>query len=219
MTQNNTTATIEQFLKSRYRNPITGQLDGLAVDENGDFLHYNVIIDQTFNELFKDMRLNQYVDDDFKKLFCQRFYNREIGFETFARFQVFLEQELNTDCLNLFKVRDTLKNMSLDQMNQDTNMYNDGSSKNDSHTLSISNTTPQEHLSITYDNDHDQKYGAIDYANALGEGNAKGKEDHHSYTHGWAGGQLAQRYNQLAQMEDLTFEIFNILEPLFLQVW
>ena len=93
MTQNNTTATIEQFLKSRYRNPITGNLDGLAVDENGDFLHYNVIIDQTFNELFKDMHLNQYVDDDFKKLFCQRFYNREIGFETFARFQVFLEQD------------------------------------------------------------------------------------------------------------------------------
>ena len=36
---------------------MTGRLDGLAVDENGDFLHYNTIIDQTYNELFKDMEL------------------------------------------------------------------------------------------------------------------------------------------------------------------
>jgi hypothetical protein len=57
MTQNHTTTTIERFLKSRYRNPVNNQLDGLALDEDGNFLHYNKIIDQTYNELFKDMHL------------------------------------------------------------------------------------------------------------------------------------------------------------------
>ena len=47
MTQNNTTATIGTFLKSRYRNPLNGKLDGLAVDEDGNFLHYNTIINAT----------------------------------------------------------------------------------------------------------------------------------------------------------------------------
>ena len=57
LTQSNLTATIASFLKSRYKNPLTGQLDGLAVDEEGEFLHYNTIIDQTYNELFKGMNL------------------------------------------------------------------------------------------------------------------------------------------------------------------
>lgn len=78
MTQNNTTATIATFLKSRYKNPVTDKLDGLALDENGDFLHYNTIIDQTYNELFKDMELVNGVSDNFKKEFCKHFYNREI---------------------------------------------------------------------------------------------------------------------------------------------
>ena len=38
MTQNNTTATIGTFLKSRYKNPLNGKLDGLAVDEDGSIL-------------------------------------------------------------------------------------------------------------------------------------------------------------------------------------
>ena len=87
MTQSNLTVTIASFLKSRYKNPLTNQLDGLAVDEDGNFLHYNVIIDQTFNEVFKDMHLIPEVTDNFKKEFCKHFYNREIGLETFARFQ------------------------------------------------------------------------------------------------------------------------------------
>lgn len=73
MTQINTTATIATFLKSRYRNPVTGKLDGLAVDENGDFLHYNEIINQTYNELFKDMDLVSGVSDNFKRSFANTF--------------------------------------------------------------------------------------------------------------------------------------------------
>ena len=67
LTQSNLTITIATFLKSRYKNPLTGQLDGLAVDEDGNFLHYNTIIDATFDELFKDMHLTSYVDQSFKK--------------------------------------------------------------------------------------------------------------------------------------------------------
>ena len=113
MTQTNTTATIATFLKSRYRNPVSGRLDGLAVDEDGNFLHYNTIIDDTYNEFFKDMNLVDGVSENFKKEFCKHFYNREIGLETFARFQVALEDVLNNECFNLFKYLAEIRNKAI----------------------------------------------------------------------------------------------------------
>lgn len=215
MTQNNTTATIASFLKSRYRNPVTGQLDGLAVDEEGNFLHYNVIIDQTFNELFKDMRLSSYVDDDFKKEFCKHYYNREIGLETFARFQILLETSLNTKCLNLLKARAELKNKSIMDLNQSIDIKNDANANGDNQGLGIMNTTPQDRLEILFT----PKYGTIQHANALQENHGKFENENHSHTHGWSGNSLGERIDNLAQITDLTFSILNLLDDLFLQVW
>lgn len=215
MTQNNTTATIASFLKSRYRNPVTGQLDGLAVDEEGNFLHYNVIIDQTFNELFKDMRLSSYVDDDFKKEFCKHYYNREIGLETFARFQILLETSLNTKCLNLLKARAELKNKSIMDLNQSIDIRNDANANGDNQGLGIMNTTPQDRLEILFT----PKYGTIQHANALQENHGKFENENHSHTHGWSGNSLGERIDNLAQITDMTFSIFNLLDDLFLQVW
>ena len=215
MTQNNTTATIETFLKSRYRNPVNGKLDGLAVDEDGNFLHYNTIIDATFDELFKEMHLNGYVDNSFKKEFCKHFYNREIGLETFARFQILLENSLNTKCLNLLKGRFEVLNKTLNELNQSIDIANKSKGKGDNQGLGIVNTTPQDRLEILFT----EKYGVIDYANTLQENHGKFETENESNTSGWSGGSLGERIDALANLTDLTYAIFNELDELFLQVW
>ena len=173
MTQNNTTATIATFLKSRYRNPVTGRLDGLALDENGDFLRYNTIIDQTYNELFKDMELVNGVSDNFKKEFCKHFYNREIGLETFARFQIALEEVLNNECFNLFKYLAEIRNKAIKDLNQSMNIDTVGNQKADGQALQIANTTPQERKEIVFTD----RYGVIEYADNLVENHQKNNAD------------------------------------------
>ena len=215
MTQNNTTATIGTFLKSRYKNPLTGKLDGLAVDEDGNFLHYNTVIDATYNELFKGMELTTYVDDSFKKEFCKHFYNREIGLETFARFQILLETSLNTKCLNLLKGRFEVLSKALSELNKSIDISNKSTGKGDNQGLGIANTTPQERLEILFT----EKYGVIDYANALQENHGKFETENNSNTSGWSGGSLGERIDALANLTELTYAIFNELDELFLQVW
>ena len=215
MTQNNTTATIATFLKSRYKNPLTGKLDGLAVDEDGNFLHYNTIIDATFDELFKEMHLNSYVDNSFKKEFCKHFYNREIGLETFARFQVLLENSLNTKCLNLLKGRFEILNKTLSELNKSMDINSKNKGKGDNQGLGIANTTPQDRLEILFT----KKYGVIEHANALQENHGKFETENESNTSGWSGASLGERIDALANLTDLTYAIFNELDELFLQVW
>ena len=215
MTQNNTTATIGTFLKSRYKNPLNGKLDGLAVDEDGNFLHYNIIIDATFDELFKDMHLTSYVDQSFKKEFCKHFYNREIGLETFSRFQILLETSLNTKCLNLLKGRFEVLNKTLDELNNSIDITNKSRGKGDNQGLGIANTTPQDRLEILFT----KKYGVIEHANALQENHGKFETENESNTSGWSGSSLGERLDALANLTDLTYAIFNELDELFLQVW
>lgn len=215
MTQNNTTATIATFLKSRYRNHVTGRLDGLAVDENGDFLHYNTIIDQAYNELFKDMELVNGVSDNFKKEFCKHFYNREIGLETFARFQIALEEVLNNECFNLFKYLAEIRNKAIKDLNQSMNIDTVGNQKADGQALQIANTTPQERKEIVFT----ERYGVIEYADNLVENHQKNNADTKSNVSGWSGSSLAERLQSNAELKDIQFQIFNICDKLFLQVF
>ena len=215
MTQNNTTATLGTFLKSRYKNPLNGKLDGLAVDEDGNFLHYNTIIDATFDELFKDMHLTSYVDQSFKKEFCKHFYNREIGLETFTRFQILLETSLNTKCLNLLKGRYEILNKTLSELNQSIDITSKNASKGDNQGLGIANTTPQDRLEILFT----KKYGVIEHANALQENHGKFETENNSNTSGWSGASLGERLDNLANLTELTYVLFNQLDELFLQVW
>lgn len=215
LTQTNITVTIASFLKSRYVNPITNQLDGLAVDENGDFLHYNVIINQTFNEIFKDMHLIADVTDDFKKEFCKHFYNREIGLETFARFQIALEETLNNECYNLFKYMRALRETSIEELNKSMNIDTTGNQKGDGQALQIVETIPQERKEIVFTD----KYGVIEYANNLVENHQKNVSDTKQNVNGWTGSSLADRYQNSAGLIDLQFQIFQICDNLFLQVW
>lgn len=215
MTQNNTTATIATFLKSRYRNLLTGRLDGLALDEKGDFLHYNIIIDQTYNELFKDMHLLDGVSDNFKKEFCKHFYNREIGLETFARFQVALEDVLNNECFNLFKYLAEIRNKAINDLNKSMDIDTVGNQKADGQALQIANTTPQERKEIVFT----ERYGVIEYADNLVENHQKNNADSKTNVSGWSGSSLAERLQNNAELMDIQFQIFNICDKLFLQVF
>lgn len=215
LTQTNMTVTIASFLRSRYVNPITNQLDALAVDENGDFLHYNVIINQTFNEIFKDMNLIADITDDFKKEFCKHFYNREIGLETFARFQLALEETLNNECYNLFKYMRALRETSIEELNKSMNIDTTGNQKGDGQALQIVETIPQERKEIVFTD----KYGVIEYANNLVENHQKNVSDTKQNVNGWTGSSLADRYQNSAGLIDLQFQIFQICDSLFLQVW
>jgi len=215
LTQNNTTATIATFLKSRYRNPITDKLDGLALDEDGNFLHYNTIIDATYNELFKDMHLIDGVSENFKKEFCKHFYNREIGLETFARFQIALEEVLNNECFNLFKYLAEIRNKTIKELNQSMNIDTIGNQKADGQALQIANTTPQERKEILFT----ERYGVIEYADNLVENHQKNNADTKSNVSGWSGSSLAERLQNNAELKDIQFQIFNICDKLFLQVF
>ena len=215
LTQSNLTATIATFLKSRYKNPLTGQLDGLAVDEEGEFLHYNTIIDQTYNELFKGMNLIPEVTDNFKKEFCKHFYNREIGLETFARFQIALEETLNNECYNLFKYMASLREKSVEDLNKSMNIDTTGQQKGDGQALQIVETRPQERKEIVFTD----KYGVIEYANNLVENHQKSEADTKTNVTGWSGSSLADRLQNGANIPDIQFQIFQVCDSLFSQVW
>ena len=215
LTQSNLTATIASFLKSRYKNPLTGQLDGLAVDEEGEFLHYNTIIDQTYNELFKGMNLIPEVTENFKKEFCKHFYNREIGLETFARFQITLEETLNNECYNLFKYMKALRETSIEELNKSMNIDTTGNQRGDGQALQIMETRPQERKEVVFT----EKYGVIEYANNLVENHQKNEADSKTNVNGWTGSSLADRLQNGASLVDLQFQIFQVCDSLFSQVW
>ena len=215
MTQSNLTATIATFLKSRYKNPLTGQLDGLAVDEEGEFLHYNTIIDQTYNELFKGMNLIPEVTENFKKEFCKHFYNREIGLETFARFQISLEETLNNECYNLFKYMKALRETSIEELNKSMNIDTTGNQRGDGQALQIMETRPQERKEVVFT----EKYGVIEYANNLVENHQKNEADTKTNVTGWSGSSLADRLHNGANIPDIQFQIFQVCDSLFSQVW
>ena len=169
MTQVNITTTIAEFLKSKYYDENTHRIAGLTVDDKGDFIHYNKIIDQTFNEVFKPMKGVDFVSDYFKKLFCQAFYNREIGFETFARFQVELEKCLKTECFNYLKLAEEARNLTIAKMNADHDNFNDSSAHADGHTLDLAKQTPQDQVEFTCTD----KYGLLRMLTVSGKDTTK----------------------------------------------
>ena len=63
------------------------------------------------------------------------------------------------------------------------------------------------------------KYGVIEYANNLVENHQKNEADTKSNVTGWTGSSLAERYQNSASLTDLQFQIFQICDSLFSQVW
>lgn len=215
MTQANITTTIAEFLKSRYVDKNTHRIAGLTVDDKGDFIHYNKIIDQTFNEVFKPMTGIDFVSDYFKKLFCQAFYNREIGFETFARFQVELEKCLKTECFNYLKLAEEARNLTIDKMNADHDNFNDSSAHSDGHSLDLAKQTPQDQVEFTFTD----KYGVITHVDSIGEGHNKNDSDSHSHDYGWGGDNYFKSLNDMSNLPDYYDMVLDICDDLFLQVW
>lgn len=163
------TITIRQFLLSHMTDEDGNQNGYLTKDNDfyGDFWSMNEVIDKTFEHVFKQMHLIIPIDDYFKKAFCKRFYNSEIGFEVWAQFITKLEDTLNTTCFNLFKFRNALMNMSEEEAKKTMNMAVTQMGNSDS--LGIANTSPQTDLNIIYPNEE----GIIKYADALQENHSK----------------------------------------------
>lgn len=163
------TITIRQYLLSHMKDESGNPNGYLTKDDDfyGDFWSMNEVIDKTFQTVFSQMQLIIPIDDYFKKAFCRRFYNSEIGFEVWAQFLTRLEDTLNTNCFNLFKFRYTLMNMSEEEAKKTMNMMTTQLGNTDA--LGIVNTSPQTDLSIIYPSDT----GTIKYADALQENHAK----------------------------------------------
>lgn len=207
--------TIRTYLLSHMTNEF-GEPNGQGVKNDGllgEFYHPNEVIDKTFYKLFENMVFYIEVDDQFKKEFCKRFYNKRIGFDTFAPFLTYLESYLNTKCYNLFKFRKKLMEMTEDEWLRTVNIQNTG--KGNQKQLAIENTSPQNDLSIIY-NDVPGS-GVIKYANALGEN--YGASDSVSTTTGSNTGPQFDLLNYFARITPIDEQIFNICEDLFYQLY
>lgn len=184
---------------------------GYTVDEKGDFYHYNEIIDETYNELFKDMNLTLEVSERFKKDFCKYFYNREIGFEVFAQFQNKLENCLNNECFNLLKNLEYIRNMSIDDMLQNINITNDGVNNSKAKNLALFENKPENRLNIIY-NQNNINETVIEYANNLNENHSLGSSDTLSHTKGFTGMNKFNALNEFNYNTDIQAQIFNIID-------
>ncbi len=90
-----------------------------------------------------------------------------------------------------------------------------GNQKADGQALQIANTTPQERKEIVFTD----RYGVIEYADNLVENHQKNNADTKSNVSGWSGSSLAERLQANAELKDIQFQIFNICDKLFLQVF
>lgn len=207
------TITIRQYLLSHMKDD-EGNANGyLTKDDDfyGDFWSMNEVIDKTYEHVFKQMNLIVPIDDYFKKAFCKRFYNSEIGFEVWAQFLTKLEDTLNTTCYNLFKFREALMSMDIDEAKKTMNMVNTQIGNSDS--LGIANTSPQTDLNIIYPNDE----GIIKYADALQENHSK-----NAGTNTTVGSNISPflAMNMYANITPIDEAIFNIIDrKCFIQVY
>lgn len=205
---------LKQFMTNDFDEPNpTGVKNN---NRQGDWYHMNEVIDKTFNRPFENMRLQTVVasaiDEEFKRAFCVRYYDREIGFDVWAPFEAYVENILNTECFNLFKFRDAIKNMTPDKWNQTgkTTTNTSGDSKN----LGIQNTSPKDDLSIIYPG---VPGDIIKYADALAEQYGNSVQSGESTTANTRPMFEQLTYNALLpSIDDL---ILNKLNKAFLQIW
>lgn len=202
--------TIRTFLLSFVEDE-NGLTDGYGVVNNGyfsDYRHYKEIIDTYYHKVFENMDLTietKYKEDieTIKRDFCKRFYNREIGYETWAQFEVALEEKLNTTCFNLLKFYNLIRDMTVEDLAQTNNSTS--TSAGDSKTLSLTSTQPQKDLSIIYDGS-----SIIRYADLIAEN--YGEQKQNANVVGSNTLPKFQLYNYFAQLPDIEEQIFNILD-------
>lgn len=186
---------------------------------NGDWAHYNEIIDEHYQKVFDNMSLTIEIKDKedietFKKDFCKRFYNSEIGFEVWAQFEVALEAALNSTCYNLLKFYNLIRNMGIEDMKETSNMKStsDAASK----LKALLNNTPKTDLAIIFDDFEQAKL--IKYADSIQEQYSNQTGNNTSIGSNTL--PLFQLYNYFAQLPDIEEQIFNILEnKIFCQIY
>lgn len=173
------------------------------LDEKGDFLHYNEIIDKHFSFVFEGMDLNEYVDTDFKKEFCKRFYNRHFN-DMWANFQIRLESFLNNDAYNLLKFKNDIRDMTPDELMATVDLGSNGKTKNGG--IGIVENTPKQDLKILYPSGK----GLIKHASQLQESFGNGSSE--GTTKGYSGTGKGFQLMALALMEDTQAIIFSLAD-------
>lgn len=209
----NYTITIRTFLLSHFKDE-HGKRNGYGLDIDGNFYHPNVIINNTYNKVFEQMELHPHVSEEFKKAFCKRFYNSEIGFETWARFNIALEQVLNNDCYNLFKVLNDLRNLTDDDITKNMVIENNSNTNANNKAVNLVETRAGESKEIIFT----ENYGIIEHANNVAETHSKQDVDNSSVTKGQTGSTKMERLLQLGYSNDIITQILNKCEHLFMGV-
>lgn len=220
------TITIGDILKSYYE-------DGLAYRtkeelQYGDYLSSEEIIKNANDSFWKHVNINEYVTKDFQYLFLARFYNCEIGFETVQPFYQRLGVLLNTDVYLLLRLAEELRQMAIDDMINEVDMWSHGNTTGDAKekasNIDLVESTPETDKGVVFNFKDDANFSIIEYANQIGENHSKGDrhqtEDRHNHTKGYQSGvPLYILMQSLTQMVDPYSQIFNILEPkLFMQL-
>lgn len=211
------TPTIRKYLLSIKKDE-HGRLNGYETnldDVYGDFLSYEEIIDSTYEEFFKRIYLTVEVNDRFKKDFCNRFYNKNIGYETFDKFFNRVSDVLNTRCYNYLKMLEKVRDLEPDKGLETTDMTTKSNYKNRNKGLGMVETRPDKYKEITYTQDYDDV--TISYANDLSENRGNGEGENESNTKGKNTRPIYQELNDMAHMEDLQNIVFDIVEDICFQ--
>lgn len=208
----NFTITLGTFLKSHFVDDF-GLPNGFGTnnnDELGNFNHANDVINQCFEKVFEKMNLVQDVHIDIKKAICVRFYNSEIGQETFARFSLVLQDKLNTKCFNLIKFYNIVKELELEEAERTSSTTSEGGAKTD--TVNLQDNAPKENLNIVPDFE-----GIIRYAEAIAE--QHGKNNYTNQTTGSNTMPKYQLYHMFSMLPSILDMICNICDKCFMQVY
>lgn len=185
--------------------------DGYSVDEDtGDWKHYNEIIEYGAMHFFEKMDLIHELPIYFKKEFLKRFYNREIGQETFASFMVQLESTLNVDCYNYLKFMDELHKMTSEELMNNVNMSSKGKSKGNNKALAVNQSRPETDLEISYSMADDSKI--LTYADMLQEQHAGQTGEQESTTTGYSGRNPYEQKLLYSQLTPVIQQVLHICE-------
>lgn len=212
------TMTINQILKSLHPDNLTFRTEEDFY--NGDYLSPNKIIEDTKEVFFSKMKLNKYVNSDFKTQFLLRFYNEEIAFETVTPFFTRLETILNSDVLMQLKLADELRNAEIEKLLSQNDLQTKSVSDGNNSNIGLVETTPEDDLNILFNKDG-KDFSLIKYANEIQEQHAKIDGSTSSTIKGFSGGNSYYILLQaILQFTDPYEQIFNECERrLFMQVY
>ena len=182
------------------------------VDERtGMLMDYNSLVDGTIDLFFSEIRLPKVIElhDDFKRAFAFEFKDKEVEGETYAQFRDKLQVTLSTDCFNLLKFYNDIRDKDLEELINSMDINNTSEGNQEGSSLGIVASQPEEKLSILYEQTGQDK--TITLADALQESHNRGKGTNKSNTSGYSGMPLFMLLNRFARIPSIERDIFYIV--------